>query len=110
MRHIEISMHNVYVIKLNVQLITRTSGSKSGKTNTQVSLSDFNWPSNYTYNVFNGFFCLKVGRCYISEGQQWYFHQHLEFTPVQREYTWSYIRPFLVIYKLRTIYVLWFNV
>lgn len=86
MRHNGISMHNEYVIKLNAQLITRTSGCKSGRTIAQVSLSDFNWPENYIYNIFNSFFCLKVGRSDISERQQWYFHQHLEFTPVQREY------------------------
>lgn len=96
MRHNEISMHNEYVIKLNAELITRTSGSKSGKTITQVSLSHFNWPANYIYNIFIGFFCLKVGCSDISEGQQWYFHQHLEFTPVQREYMWNILGYLLI--------------
>lgn len=44
-------MHNEYVVKSNARMITMTSDSKSGKTITQVFLSDFNWPTKYIYHV-----------------------------------------------------------
>lgn len=44
-------MHNEYAVKPNARLITRTSDGKSGKTITQVFLSDFNWPAKYIYHV-----------------------------------------------------------
>lgn len=78
-------MRDEYVVKPNVRLITRTSDSKSGKTITQVFLSDLIGLQIYL-SCFNSFFCLKVSCSDISEGQQWHFCEHAEFTSIQREY------------------------